>query len=852
MNTLSGVVTMKRCRNGGIQAFRNPSAPPLLAVLLALASHGAPAQTPQAGASSLLEEVIVTGTRPEGRTALETSYGVAVIDADTMRQEAPLGINDLLDAVPGLWAESWGGEANNSLSARGTRPGFNTFISLQEDGLPIAYSPFLSEFEIRQDLTYERIETVLGGPSGVFTAQGAAATVNFISRKPHQQEGEVRLMLTDYGNTRLDAFYGGPLAGLEAWRFAVGGYFRSGNGIRQVDYRADHGGQLRLLLSRDIDSGRGDLTLSLKRINDNTAFYTWAPVRFAGGRPALIPGFDPRRDALNGPDNRFMDLKTPSGEVRRIDLQDGVKIRSDQYSLYFDYQFNSGWRVENRARIMRSFSDNVDLRGGGGGSSRFTRAADFMRRQLPVLQAAFPTVRSTQLVRLQDGAVIADPAGLNGNGLLVTQDLISYQRDIDNFFNNFKLTWANEAFSIATGVQYFDARQEIDYYFGQFLLDVRPQARRYDLLGLDARGQVAGRLAGDSGVLTHFNLDNGGTLEHRSINPYLNVEYQLTENLRLDAGLRYEDATFRASGEDVRSGVPIAGALNDPQVLADNSAAVFRNGDVYTGRSRVDDLTWTLGANYTLNERLAVYARYADAHDFGFTALDFAYFNVPGFGAAAGSNLGLTDKAAKLEFVEAGIRLRGAWLDVFATGFFTRNKALAVRTQEVSGVLREIRVDNEVLGLEFQGVLRPTEWLSVEFSGVLQDSKIADNDPSAASQDGNRLDRLPNEQIRIAPKWHFGRGYAYLSAQYYGDRFGDLDNTVTLPAYTQIDMGVFYDLTGRISLSLQGNNLNDVKAFLTCNGDAACEPVFSRAEGAYGFSGMMPGRNFVASLSYRF
>ena len=65
-------------------------------------------------------------------------------------------------------------------------------------------------------------------------------------------------------------------------------------------------------------------------------------------------------------------------------------------------------------------------------------------------------------------------------------------------------------------------------------------------------------------------------------------------------------------------------------------------------------------------------------------------------------------------------------------------------------------------------------------------------------------------------------------------------------------MGVLYDLTGRISLSLQGNNLNDVKAFLTCNGDAACEPVFSGAEGAYGFSGMMPGRNFVASLSYRF
>ena len=146
------------------------------------------------------------------------------LDADDIRKGSPDGLADLVDAVPGLQGELSQGETNTNLNVRGTQGGFNSFISLQEDGLPVQYSPFFSEFELRHDLSFERVEAVLGRPSGIFTAQGAAATINYISRRPTEKEGEANLSVTDYGKFRTDFFYGGPINN-NGWYGAAGGFF---------------------------------------------------------------------------------------------------------------------------------------------------------------------------------------------------------------------------------------------------------------------------------------------------------------------------------------------------------------------------------------------------------------------------------------------------------------------------------------------------------------------------------------------------------------------------------------------------------------------------------------------------
>ena len=59
----------------------------------------------KAEAGGFIEEVVVTGSGGGNLTALETSYGVAILDADDIRKGSPDGLADLVDAVLGLQGE---------------------------------------------------------------------------------------------------------------------------------------------------------------------------------------------------------------------------------------------------------------------------------------------------------------------------------------------------------------------------------------------------------------------------------------------------------------------------------------------------------------------------------------------------------------------------------------------------------------------------------------------------------------------------------------------------------------------------------------------------------------------------
>ena len=80
----------------------------------------------KAEAGGFIEEVVATGSGGGNLTALETSYGVAILDADDIRKGSPDGLADLVDAVPGLQGELSQGETNTNLNVRGTQSGFNS------------------------------------------------------------------------------------------------------------------------------------------------------------------------------------------------------------------------------------------------------------------------------------------------------------------------------------------------------------------------------------------------------------------------------------------------------------------------------------------------------------------------------------------------------------------------------------------------------------------------------------------------------------------------------------------------------------------------------------------------------
>jgi outer membrane receptor protein involved in Fe transport len=817
------------------------------AVLTALVSMSAIAEqgdsSKSTDADENIEKIIVTGTSSRGHTALQTSYGVSVLDADAIAEDMPLGMSDLVDAIPGLFGESQGGEVNTAISARGTRQGFNSLVSLQEDGLPMLYSPFFSEFEIRHDLTYSRVESILGGPSGVFTAQGAAATVNFITRMPTENESQIRMSLTDYGQTRTDFFTGGPIT--DTWTGAIGGYYRRSDDARDNGYTANDGGQFRATLQKDINAGLGLLTFGYKRIDDNTRFQHNHAVEYKNFKATPINGLDPRNETMYGPDLKKINIKTVNG-IHPIDAQTGEESKSDQFTFLFDYDFDNGFRYQQKSRVIKIAMDATDMR--GANTSEIGLASDYVASNEQKLLDAFDTATSVGLVRLIDGVLINDLDNFNGNGLLSEQKLLSYKKTQNNFISDFKLSYENDFFATTVGLQYWDIETTSHYIQGNFLADVKHQANRYDVTAFDADGNAVGHLT-DYGVTAHASNDNSGTLNTESINPYINVEFQVTDDLRIDAGARYEDVTFTATGNDVDNNASMPDSLNSPMSLADDVVVTSPNGQIVHGEVSTSETTWTVGANYLINEEFAVYARYANAHDFGFIN-EFSYFTIPGYGAPAGSNLGLTTKPAKLEFAEIGTRMDYDDFSLWTTLFFTRNKEMASRVFEADGVLKEIRTDNEALGLEFQGSWEISENFELDFSGVIQDSHLVDNDSDeATSQDGNQIERLPNIQVRIAPRYKFDGGHVFLSVNHYGKRYATNENIIEFDAYTQIDAGVSFKLNEQITLNFQGSNLtNELVFFTRGEGDFTLD-----AQGnGYGYAQAGLGRTFTVTVDVKF
>ena len=790
----------------------------------------------KAESSGFLQEVVVTGSGGGNLTALETSYGITILDADNLSRNNPVGLADLANAVPGLQGEFANGETNTNLNVRGTNGGFNAFISLQEDGLPVQYSPFFAEFELRHDLSYERVEAVLGGPSGIFTAQGAAATINYISRRPLETEGEVGVSVTDYGQLRTDFFYGGPL-GDSGWSGAAGGFFRYGDAVRDTGYTAYSGGQLRASLTRQL--ANGSLTFAYKKIDDKSPYFNPLPTGTSNrNSPGALPGFDARRDALAGPDVRVINSRRPDGRIVPRDLSDGNVSKTDQFTVSFEYDFDNGFSVSEKMRFSKIHTIAHDFR--GGADSGLMKAEDYVARQLKTLRAAFPRVASVRLARVNDGQVIADPSALNGNGLLAIHDLIEYSRQTDNFINDLRFNWENDKALVSLGLQSWLVDTKSGNSQDQFLIDVRANARRYNVQGLDAAGNVVANLT-DAGVIKHGSLDNYGGLETDSQNLYANLEYQLTDNIRIDAGVRGEWGEAIAFAENVSPNVPIAGAQNN-NILADNSRGLTRNGNIFTGRTKYQTRSWTLGGNWALTDSLALYARYASAQDMGYVN-EFSFYNIPAFGTAPGSNLKLSNKPTELTFSEVGVRYLGQRLSGYLTLFDTKHARAGSIVASATGAAEVLTFDTLARGVEFWLDVDVFDNLTVNLSGVLMDAE------RKSATGSFPINRVPETQLRIAPTWYAGDFEFFANIQHYGKR-NDADRSaaslITLPAYTQIDMGVGWQLSEAFSLRFQAKNLTNTFGFTSGNFRGKAPAAAVR------YNSTIPGRSFILSFNYRF
>ena len=206
-----------------------------------------------------LEEVVVTA-RARPATKLRTSISVTSLDQAAIAQSAPASAADILRNVPGIRAESSGGEGNANVAVRGlpVATGGSKYAQFQEDGLPILEFGDIdfatADTFLRADANIDRLEVVRGGSASTFTSNAPGAVFNFISKTGEVAGGSISTEQgVDFDQHRYDFDYGAPLG--DGWRFHIGGFYRYGEGPRTANFQTENGGQIKANVTKTFDRG---------------------------------------------------------------------------------------------------------------------------------------------------------------------------------------------------------------------------------------------------------------------------------------------------------------------------------------------------------------------------------------------------------------------------------------------------------------------------------------------------------------------------------------------------------------------------------------------------------------------
>ncbi|MCW2307683.1 TonB-dependent siderophore receptor [Rhodobium gokarnense] len=141
-------------------------------------------------------------------------------------------------------------------------------------------------------------------------------------------------------------------------------------------------------------------------------------------------------------------------------------------------------------------------------------------------------------------------------------------------------------------------------------------------------------------------------------------------------------------------------------------------------------------------------------------------------------------------------------------------------------------------GVELEGRARITEAFSLIASYGYVDAEITDG-----ADAGYKAQRVPKQTAALWAKYGFDFGLDVMAGvRHVGESYGTWDNSITVPSYTLVDLGLALDL-GAITPDMAG-----VKGTLNVTNVADKEYVSSCYNGAYCWYG--EGRKVMAHLSY--
>lgn len=775
-----------------------------------------------------LDTLVVTGTA-NPLSGIRSSAAFSTLDYEQIQQSAPSSAADILRNVPGVIAQASGGEGNANVSVRGLPIGGGAkFAQFQEDGLPVLGFGDINfgtaDTFLRTDYNLERLEVIRGGAAATFASNAPGGVFNFISKTGETQGGNVGVSQgLDFDHTRADFDYGSPIN--EQWRFHVGGFYRGGEGPRTVGYDAEDGGQIKANITRDFDNGF--IRLNFKLLEDRAPVYLPVPVSITGTNSNLqvasLPGFDMRNGAMQSKYFRTDLAVNKDGQTVATDIDDGYYSSSKVFGGEVLFELAEGWEINDKFRVAAT-------------SGRFVGPYPAQVDSAAALAAEIGGSGAT--LRYANGPlsgqVLTDP-----NALAVGTHLFNTElNDLGNFANdlNSTLTFDSEKFGTTrVTAGYFKSGQAIaqDWHWNTYLQEVKGEDSAL-LDVIDANGNKVSQNG-----LTAYGESYWGNCCVRSNDlyydtdaPYLALGWQKGD-FNFDGSLRYDIA--RASGSYAGStdtqtlDVNGNGIIETPEQMVpvvDNSTALPVD---YTVRY----LSYSFGANYLLNNNLALFARVSEG---GRANADRLLF-----GGGIRIDGGIDSKVAvnKVQQVEGGVKWRGDDFSVFATLFHATTEEVNQDITAGSGMYRFTNRNFEAQGVELETAYY---WGDFSLNGgvTYTHSRIVKDEINPANV-GDPVS--PEVMYQFTPAYqikHFNAGLNFI---------GNSDapaGKLMIPGYIQVNAFAGYELVNGLWLSVNGNNLFDtIGVTEISNSDGISANGLNAARS-------INGRTVLASVKYSF
>lgn len=822
-----------------VMASAQTSATPLAAAT--------PADPDAAAAAPETADIVVTGT-PFGRARLDAPFAISTFNAQAIERAAPLSTADLLKAVPGFSAEPSGGQGGGqNIYVRGLPAGGWFYIQLQEDGLTLFDEPQESFFNIDTlyalDPMTERVEVVRGGTSPIFATNAPGGTVNLITRRgKNRSEGLARITGGNYGFVRGEGFVSGPLS--DTVRYAVGGFYRRDDGYRQPGFTADRGGQVRGNLTFLL----GDVTIDLdgKYLNDRTAFYNPIPLADPRDPSRSLTGLiDPLRGTLLS--NAFRNTSQRSFDGQRVtarerDLADGIHNRVIEGGVQLRWDAGDGTVVTNKTRWTDArvsydavFSGAAPAAGGTYLASALTRA-----------KAGFgANVASVAFVDADTGAAF-DPA--TTGGLVLESGLWNATTDLTSIANDFRVSHqfadgmlggalGRHSLSFGVAFDYFDFHQ--DRLFNTILTSVRHKPQLLDVVARNGAGGLVGRVT-DRGFVRYGNGVTRGKAEGYYLSPYIADRIGFGA-FAIDAGARY--TYYDADGGVFANGTR---NLGDAATLADDNVGGL-TGTFAARRDRRRAFQWTAGAEYKIDPRSQLFARYTRSERLPRLQNVYQTQALPVTTIAQG---------------EAGIRAAYPGLSFSTVGFWSKfdNLTTSAIILDPAGNVVNVPLSGatETVGVEADIDWRPVDLFGLVATATAQrpETKSLVNTVTGTAfsdLDGRQLSRIPRYIFTASPTLYAsvaGRPVELTASVYHmGRRFVDYTNATALPAFTTLDLNLLAHIADRVDVQFHASNLTNTVGLTEGNarvdqlgGQGTAEAIYARP---------IFGRIVTASLSYR-